>query len=380
MSTQVLIKEVPLETVWRLRREVLYPERPIEGNMLTDDPVGMHWGVYLDNEPVSVISLFKEGPVCRFRKFATRAAFQGKGYGSLLLGHIMELAGTLDGQSIWCNARTTARGLYERFGMKAVGKPWAESGYTYVKMEKQFKVQRMEIIPAIDIIDGKCVRLTQGDYSQKKIYNEHPLEVAMAFEDAGLRRLHLVDLDGAKAGKVKNWKVLEALAGKTSLVIDFGGGIKTAEDVDIVFDSGAALATIGSIAVKDGALFVGWLEQYGAEKFLLGADVKDEKIAVSGWLETTDRWVYDFIGDYVEKGVRQVFCTDVSKDGLLQGPALELYKNIVGKFPDLHFIASGGVSGMDDVRRLAEIGCKGVIIGKAIYEGLITLNEITELC
>jgi phosphoribosylformimino-5-aminoimidazole carboxamide ribotide isomerase len=202
----------------------------------------------------------------------------------------------------------------------------------------------------------------------------------MAFEDAGLRRLHLVDLDGAKAGKVKNWKVLEALAGKTSLVIDFGGGIKTAADVDIVFNSGAALATVGSIAVKDGALFVSWLEEYGAEKFLLGADVKDEKIAVSGWLETTDRWVYDFIGEYMEKGVRQIFCTDVSKDGLLQGPSIDLYKNIIDKFPDLYFIASGGVSGMDDVRRLAEIGCKGVIIGKAIYEGLITLNEISELC
>jgi phosphoribosylformimino-5-aminoimidazole carboxamide ribotide isomerase len=234
----------------------------------------------------------------------------------------------------------------------------------------------MEIIPAIDIIDGKCVRLTQGDYAQKKIYNEHPLEVAMAFEDAGLQRLHLVDLDGAKAGRVKNWKVLEALAGKTGLVIDFGGGIKTAEDVDIVFNSGAAMATVGSIAVKDGPLFVSWLQEYGAGRFLLGADVKDEKIAIGGWMETTDRWVYDFIQEYTEKGVRQVFCTDVSKDGLLQGPALDLYRNIIEKFPELHFIASGGVSGMDDVRRLAEIGCKGVIIGKAIYEGRILLHEI----
>src|SRR5580698_2148754 len=207
----------------------------------------------------------------------------------------------------------------------------------------------MEIIPAIDIIDGKCVRLTQGDYSQKKIYNEHPLEVAMAFEDAGLRRLHLVDLDGAKAGKVKNWKVLEALAGKTSLIIDFGGGIKTAADVDIVFNSGSALATEGSIAVKDAGLFSDLLRDYGAEKFLLGADVKEEKIAVHGWQETTEIWIYDFIREYMERGVRQVFCTDVSKDGLLQGPALELYRNIVGKFPELHFIASGGVSGMDDV-------------------------------
>jgi len=234
----------------------------------------------------------------------------------------------------------------------------------------------MEIIPAIDIIDGKCVRLTQGDYSQKKVYNERPLEVALAFEDAGLRRLHLVDLDGAKAGAVKNWKVLETLAGKTGLVIDFGGGIKTAADVDIVFNSGAALATVGSIAVKDGPLFVSWLREYGADRFLLGADVKDEKIAVSGWLETTDRWVYDFIAEFLERGVRQIFCTDVSKDGLLQGPALDLYRNIVGKFPELHFIASGGVSGMDDVRRLEEIGCAGVIIGKAIHEGRIKLEEL----
>jgi phosphoribosylformimino-5-aminoimidazole carboxamide ribotide isomerase len=234
----------------------------------------------------------------------------------------------------------------------------------------------MEIIPAIDIIDGKCVRLTQGDYAQKKIYNEHPLEVAKAFEDAGLRRLHLVDLDGAKAGRVKNWKVLEVLTGKTGLVIDFGGGIKTVTDVDIVFNSGAALATVGSIAVKNGALFVSWLEQYGAGRFLLGADVKEEKITIGGWMETTDRWVYDFIREYMEKGVQQVFCTVVSKDGLLQGPALDLYRNIIGKFPDLHFIASGGVSSMDDVQRLAEIGCRGVIIGKAIYEGRIRLNDL----
>src|SRR5258708_1699056 len=217
----------------------------------------------------------------------------------------------------------------------------------------------MENIPAIDIIDGKCVRLTQGDYSQKKVYNEHPLEVAKAFEDAGLRRLHLVDLDGARAGAVKNWKVLETLAGKTGLVIDFGGGIKTAADVEIVFNSGAALATVGSIAVKDGALFVSWLQEYGAERFLLGADVRDEKIGIGGWLETTDRWIYDFIQEYMEKGVRQLFCTDVSKDGLLEGPALELYKNIVNKFPGLHFIASGGVSEMDDVLRLEEAGCAG---------------------
>lgn len=237
----------------------------------------------------------------------------------------------------------------------------------------------MEIIPAIDIIDGKCVRLTQGDYAQKKVYNEHPLEVARAFEDAGLQRLHLVDLDGAKAGAVKNWKVLEALAGKTGLVIDFGGGIKTAADVDIIFNSGAALATIGSLAVKEPDAFMGFLQQYGAERFFLGADVKNEKIAVGGWLETTDKWVYDFIEEYIEKGIRQVFCTDVSKDGLLQGPSLDLYRNIVAKFPQLHFIASGGVSELDDVHRLEEAGCKGVIIGKAIYEGRITLQELSRI-
>ncbi len=237
----------------------------------------------------------------------------------------------------------------------------------------------MEIIPAIDIIDGKCVRLTQGDYAQKKIYNENPLEVAMAFEDAGLRRLHLVDLDGAKAGAVKNWKVLETLAGKTGLVIDFGGGIKKAEDVMIVLNSGAAFATVGSIAVKDPPLFLSWLEEVGAGRFLLGADVKNEKITVGGWLETTDRWIYDFIEEYIGKGVLHLFCTDVSKDGLLQGPAIDLYRNIVGKFPELHFIASGGVSELEDVHRLAEIGCKGVIIGKAIYEGRITLKELSKI-
>lgn len=237
----------------------------------------------------------------------------------------------------------------------------------------------MEIIPAIDIIDGKCVRLTHGDYSQKKIYNEHPLEVAKEFEDAGLRRLHLVDLDGAKAGAVKNWKVLETLAGKTSMVIDFGGGIKSEKDVSIVFDSGAALATVGSIAVKEEETFFRWLKQFGSDKFLLGADVKGEKITVSGWTEQTEVWVYDFIQKHLEQGVHQVFCTDVSKDGALEGPSLELYQAIIEKFPQLHFIASGGVSNMDDVYRLKEIGCKGVIIGKAIYEGRVLLTDLVRV-
>lgn len=234
----------------------------------------------------------------------------------------------------------------------------------------------MEIIPAIDIIEGKCVRLTKGDYSQKKIYNEHPLEVARQFEDAGLKRLHLVDLDGAKAGAVKNWKVLESIAGKTSLQIDFGGGIKTEKDLRIVFDCGSKWATIGSLAVKDENEFTRWLEGFGADKFLLGADVKNEKIAVSGWLETTDIWIYDFIEKYIGKGITQLFCTDVAKDGLLEGPSTELYKNIITKFPALYFIASGGVSSLQDLDALQQAGCRGVIVGKAIYEGRISLDEL----
>lgn len=236
--------------------------------------------------------------------------------------------------------------------------------------------QSFTIIPAIDIIEGKCVRLTEGDYAQKKIYNEDPLEVALQFQDAGLQRLHLVDLDGAKAGAVQNWKVLEKLAGKTNLVIDFGGGIKQEQDVRIVFDSGAALATIGSLAVKSPDTFAAWLQHFGADKFLLGADVKQEKIAVSGWLETTDIWIYDFIQDYLSKGVQQIFCTDVSKDGKLEGPATDLYRSLKEKFPELHLIASGGVAELDDVFALREVGCAGVIIGKAIYENRISLKDL----
>ncbi|HKO82011.1 MAG TPA: 1-(5-phosphoribosyl)-5-[(5-phosphoribosylamino)methylideneamino]imidazole-4-carboxamide isomerase [Chitinophagaceae bacterium] len=234
----------------------------------------------------------------------------------------------------------------------------------------------MQIIPAIDIIDGKCVRLTQGDYDQKKIYNEHPLEVAKQFEDAGLQRLHLVDLDGAKQKAVKNWKVLETLASKTKLVIDFGGGITSENDVKIVFDSGAALATVGSIAVKNEFEFVKWLLIFGADKFLLGADVKDKMIAIHGWLETTDKSIFDFIENYISKGVQQIFCTDVSKDGKLEGPSVDLYKEITAKFPALYFIASGGVASVKDLELLKETGCKGVIIGKAIYENRISLDEL----
>jgi phosphoribosylformimino-5-aminoimidazole carboxamide ribotide isomerase len=234
----------------------------------------------------------------------------------------------------------------------------------------------MEIIPAIDIIDGKCVRLTQGDYAQKTVYNENPLEVAKAFEAAGIKRLHLVDLDGAKAGTVQNWKVLQTIAANTSLVIDFGGGIKQDKDLAIVFESGAAYATIGSLAVKSPALFVEWLEAYGADKFLLGADVKDRKIAVAGWLETTEINILDFLGDYLSKGVQQVFCTDVSKDGKLEGPSLALYQEILETYPKAYFIASGGVSSMEDLNALKAIGCSGAIVGKAIYEGRISLTEL----
>lgn len=234
----------------------------------------------------------------------------------------------------------------------------------------------MQIIPAIDIIDGKCVRLTQGDYEQKKIYNEHPLEVAKQFEDAGLKRLHLVDLDGAKQKKVKNWKVLESIASKTKLKIDFGGGIATENDVRIVFESGAALATVGSIAVRNEFEFVKWLLLFGADKFLLGADVKDKMIAIHGWLETTDKSIFEFIENYIDKGVQQIFCTDVSKDGKLEGPSVDLYKEIVTRFPGLYFIASGGVASIDDLHKLKDIGCDAVIVGKAIYENRITLDEL----
>ena len=237
----------------------------------------------------------------------------------------------------------------------------------------------MEIIPAIDIIDGKCVRLTQGDYAQKKVYNENPLEVAKEFEDAGIKRLHLVDLDGAKAGKIINLKVLEAIAEKTQLVIDFGGGIKSEEDLSSVLNAGANLAAIGSVAVKDPELFYAWVQKYGPGKFLLGADVRNEKIAVSGWLEETDLSVFGFIKKYITHGVKNIFCTDISKDGLLQGPAMDLYIKIISENPEINLIASGGVASLKDLKELSQIGCKGAIVGKAIYEGKISLKELTSL-
>ena len=237
----------------------------------------------------------------------------------------------------------------------------------------------MEIIPAIDIIDGKCVRLTQGDYAQKTIYNENPLEVALAFEAIGIKRLHLVDLDGAKFGKVVNYKVLEKIASKTKLTIDFGGGIKTDDDIETIFNYGADLATIGSVAVKNKSLFFTWIKKYGADKIFLGADVKNEKIAINGWLETTNVSIYDFIEEDLKEGIKSIFCTDISKDGLLQGPSIDLYKNILLKFPTLNLTASGGVSQISDLEELKKIGCTGVIIGKAIYEGRITMNELKNL-
>lgn len=234
----------------------------------------------------------------------------------------------------------------------------------------------IEIIPAIDLIEGKCVRLTQGDYGKKTIYNENPLDVAMQFEDAGLKRLHLVDLDGAKAKKVVNWKVLERIAGKTHLHVDFGGGVQSDDDIKMVFECGAKQVTGGSIAVKQPEVFERWLSVYGGEKIILGADAKNEKIAVSGWEEGTSLWVYDFVENYVEKGVRYAISTDVAKDGLLQGPSFDLYKNMQDKCPDLKIIASGGVSEMKDVEKLAEMRIYGVIIGKAIYENRISLADL----
>jgi phosphoribosylformimino-5-aminoimidazole carboxamide ribotide isomerase len=234
----------------------------------------------------------------------------------------------------------------------------------------------MEIIPAIDIIEGKCVRLTKGDYEQKKVYNENPLEVAKQFEAVGLDRLHLVDLDGAKAGDVKNWKVLEQIASKTELAIDFSGGISTKKNVTICFDSGAAYAAVGSIAIKDEKTLTEWLKEFGVAKFIIGADVKEEKIAIKGWTETTEMSVLDLIENYKTKGVKQFFCTDISKDGLLQGTGIDLYKKILNSHPSIDLIASGGVSSIDDLLQLREAGCSGAIVGKAFYEKKILLTDL----
>lgn len=237
----------------------------------------------------------------------------------------------------------------------------------------------MRIIPAIDIIDGKCVRLSKGDYSTQKTYNENPLEVAKQFEGSGIEFLHLVDLDGAKSKHIVNYKVLETIANSTNLKIDFGGGLKSDEDVAIAFESGASQITGGSIAVSNRGLFLKWLERFGKERVILGADCNDRKIATHGWLKSSELDVIDFIKDFEAKGIQSVICTDISKDGMLQGASNELYREIIAN-TKVHLIASGGVSSITDLEQLKELGCEGAILGKAIYEGNITLKELERLC
>jgi len=236
----------------------------------------------------------------------------------------------------------------------------------------------IEIIPAIDLIDGKCVRLSQGDYNQKIIYNENPLEVAKMFADAGINRLHLVDLDGAKAQHIVNHRVLEKITLNTNLIVDFGGGLKSDDDLRIAFECGASMITGGSIAVRNPEVFLSWIKKYGSEKIILGADVKNEKIAVGGWTETTEIELLPFIKNYITKGINKVICTDISKDGMLQGSAIDLYKKILIAQPEIYLIASGGVSSISDIEQLHEIAVPAVITGKAIYEGKITLKELSK--
>ncbi|MES2431515.1 MAG: 1-(5-phosphoribosyl)-5-[(5-phosphoribosylamino)methylideneamino]imidazole-4-carboxamide isomerase [Bacteroidota bacterium] len=237
----------------------------------------------------------------------------------------------------------------------------------------------MEIIPAIDIIDGKCVRLTKGDYAQKKIYNENPSEVAREFEAAGIKRLHVVDLDGAKAGKIINLKVLESIAEATDLIIDFGGGVKTITDVSDILNAGGDIVTIGSLAAKKPQILEEWLMEFGTDKFLIGADVLEEKIKIGGWLEDSGLNIFDFIGKILSLGATHIFCTDISKDGVMEGPSIALYQKIMEQHPEINLIASGGVSNIEDVMQLKEIGCGGAIIGKAIYEGKITLKQLAAI-
>ena len=235
----------------------------------------------------------------------------------------------------------------------------------------------IEFIPAIDIIDGKCVRLSQGKYDSQKVYNENPVEVAKEFEAYGISRLHVVDLDGAASHHVVNYRVLDRIASQTSLIIDFGGGVKSDEDLVIAFDNGAQMVTLGSIAVKQPELFCQWLEKYGEEKIILGADVKDNKIAISGWKEESTQELMPFLKNYIEKGINKVLCTDISRDGMLEGPSIPLYKDIMAAFPDIHLIASGGVSSIDDILKLHESGIPAVVVGKALYEGKISLRELS---
>ena len=234
----------------------------------------------------------------------------------------------------------------------------------------------IELIPAIDIIDGKCVRLSQGDYNSKKVYNENPVEVAKELEAHGIRRLHVVDLDGAASHHVVNYRTLEQIASRTSLVIDFGGGVKSDEDLIIAFESGAQMVTGGSIAVKNPERFCHWLQTYGSERIILGADVKDHKIAVNGWKDESACELFPFLKDYVGKGVRKVICTDINCDGMLQGPSISLHKEMLETYPDLYLIASGGVGSTEDIRQLEATGIPAVIFGKALYEGRITFKEL----
>jgi phosphoribosylformimino-5-aminoimidazole carboxamide ribotide isomerase len=234
----------------------------------------------------------------------------------------------------------------------------------------------IELIPAIDLIDGKCVRLTQGDYDSKKIYNEDPLEVAKMFEDYGIRRLHVVDLDGARAGRIIHYRILERLATHTSLIIDFGGGLKTTADLEVAFESGAQMVTGGSIAIKEPETFVSWIKQYGSQKIILGADGKNGKIAIDGWQNTTEKELIPFIEYYQQQGVRKVICTDISRDGMLQGPAIDLYRTIREALPDIYLIASGGIGTVNDIEALETAGICAVIFGKAIYEGRIQLKDL----
>jgi phosphoribosylformimino-5-aminoimidazole carboxamide ribotide isomerase len=235
----------------------------------------------------------------------------------------------------------------------------------------------MEIIPAIDIIDGKCVRLAQGDYDKVKVYSRYPEDIAKMFADEGFRRLHLVDLDGAKARHIVNYKVLEKITSTTDLIVDFGGGLKSDDDLRIAFECGASMVTGGSIAVKNPEIFIRWLEKYGGEKIILGADAKNDKIAVSGWTESTELELIPFIQENVSKGIKYVICTEISRDGMLQGPAVELYKKIIAAEPQVHLIASGGVGSLQDIEMLNEAGIPSVIVGKAIYEGHISLKELS---
>jgi phosphoribosylformimino-5-aminoimidazole carboxamide ribotide isomerase len=237
-------------------------------------------------------------------------------------------------------------------------------------------MSKIEIIPAIDILGGKCVRLSQGDYARQTVYNADPLDVAKMFEDAGIRRLHLVDLDGAREKHIVNYRVLERISMKTRLVIDFGGGLKSGDDLRIAFECGASMITGGSIAVKEREIFLGWLEKYGSGKIILGADAREGKIAVSGWQEDSELEIIPFLQSYVDEGIKIVISTDISKDGMLSGPSFALYQDILAQFPGLFLIASGGISSLEDIYKLAEMNIPGVITGKAIYEGKITLKEI----